>query len=869
VSTKSISPAHALSQFADDPAIIATAVAQEVTTVTTEAELPESLKYLKGFLPGLLFAHHSPDGEIVPQFRPDNPKDGPKYIFPRNSGSVLSINPLMTTDRPTVAIIEGTKQMIFATTYAPDDVLVVGIQGCWGWSSNGQGLAALDDVVQGKDVIVIFDADVSSNPDVYNAGESLTETLSVIGAKSVKFAPIPGSRSVGLDDFLANRAVANRGSAFSEILAKAVPFNKVKKPAKRKVSVDSKDATFSYVSVLLGEICTVEFEKIDDDGSVPREQEARPIAGVVDERNVRRVDTLLHAAVTVESVIVNDNDLTPGVEASYSFDLKVQFGPEDDCREQVIYDVPDNDLGNVRRWLARAGIEGLQTELGSNGLGLMGGLRIAEAIRADMKTREFKQRVSRPNSGWYEYDGEPMWSDVDGSHTTSRKRTDVVAKLEGSLASLSIPGFNENFDMKILFDALDKFFDVENYLVDSTPWIASVSALFWALAGGDPDAVLYILGGEGSGKSSIMGLVSSFLSPQWGTAMNPMASADGSSAYLRDLVKQPHNMLLVVDDVRGRSSSRAQDTQADGLEALIRPAYGGGGAFAPKQVRNANGDWVQEKPKYNRFFLCIVGEVLPEAERQSSIERCLVIEVDKATSLRPAGDTPSGISGHEHFTELSRDHALVPISSAFLVAACQWIAYEGGLEKWKASLSSERTRITSEAVATRVADTSPRVRNVAGTFLAGASTFLEWVQGTGYFTEEQLIATETKWHDQLITATQRHSVVNLYSGGEADVVISKVVDAVASGRFAIGPAVANQTTVGVPTTVKIDGESVECIALLPGIVGQIAGPNNLPGRLDKLLVRDSAGRRTRSVRIDGTMTARCFVIKRSDWNDPE
>ena len=228
--------------------------------------------------PGLLFWHTAPSGKKTPQYRPDNPKDGHKYIFPKNSGSVLSVNPTMTAERPIVVIVEGTKQMIFAAAYAPDDARVVGIQGCWAWSSDGQAVTELDELVQGHDVIIIFDADISSNPNVYEAGATLSETLDIIGAKSVRFALIPGGKSVGLDDFLGRRPVGNRSSAFAEILAKGVPLSKLKKPAKRKVTVDAKDATFDFVSRMLGEICVVEYEKRDDNGTLARHQEGRPVA---------------------------------------------------------------------------------------------------------------------------------------------------------------------------------------------------------------------------------------------------------------------------------------------------------------------------------------------------------------------------------------------------------------------------------------------------------------------------------------------------------------------------------------------------------------------------------------------------------------
>lgn len=864
----SITVEHQKSQFADDPLIVTTAITQGVTSVSTVDELPESLKHLEPMLPGILFMHHPPDGDPVPQFRPDCPKnDSAKYLFPKGGSSVLSLKLNATFDKPRVAIVEGTKQAIFAATFAPDDVLIVGIQGCWGWSSDGQALGSLDEIVKEHDVIVIFDADVSSNPDVYAAGASLTETLSVIGAKSVNFASIPGGKTVGLDDFLARRPAADRAGVFSQILSKATPFSKLKKPAKRKISVDAKDATFDYVSELLGEICAVEFERIDDDGTVPREQEGHPIAGVVDGRNVRRVETLLHAAVTIDTVVTNQDDLTYGSETPLSYDLRLQIGPADECVVYEIKDVPSSALGNVRRWLDRAGVAGSLVEFGRKGLGLSGGLRIENAIRADADFANVRQRISRPHTGWFEYEDIGMFSDISGSHTGTRKRTDVVSSLQGSFSAFEIPGWFENYQTPHLFASLDELFKVEKYLIDPTAWISGVSAIFWALAGGDPDAVLYILGREGSGKSSIAGLLSSFFSKQWGTGLNPMASADGTSASLRDLTKQPHNMLLVVDDVRGRSSSRAQDTQADGLENLIRPGYSGGGAGTTKKVRDASGDWIQEQPKSNRFFLCIVGEILPDAERQSSIERCLVVEVERKTSLKAAGkDTPDGRSGFEFISQLSRDHMMLPITSAFLASMSQTMHENGGLNRWRSLLSDRRTALTDKAVSKRIPNASKRVINVTGTFISGATLFLEWLLSLDYIDKEKFTELETHWHDIIITAAHRHSIVNLDSESEGDGVLSRVRDAIASGKYTLRATVLpGQTRLGVFTTLGKGAEAVKCVALIPSVVKQLNDHKDALHGLEPFLIRDSAGKLTRPTNIDGDRT-RCFVIRESDFN---
>jgi len=222
---------HAKTQFARNPNVLEEAVKQSCALVDNTDNPYETLRNLDKMLPGLPFQYYSPDGRLIAPSRPDDPEDGAKDIVQKESGSVLPTNSNITTARRTVVIVEGAKQMIFAVAYAPDDVEVLGIPECWGWSSEGHALESLDALVEGKDVIVIFDAVMASTPRAYVAGKTLVETLKIIGAHKVTFACIPAERTVGLDDFLNRRRIEKRGEAFARILALSVPFAEILKPA--------------------------------------------------------------------------------------------------------------------------------------------------------------------------------------------------------------------------------------------------------------------------------------------------------------------------------------------------------------------------------------------------------------------------------------------------------------------------------------------------------------------------------------------------------------------------------------------------------------------------------------------------------------
>jgi putative DNA primase/helicase len=107
-------------------------------------------------------------------------------------------------------VVEGTKQYLAAVTAAIDlEVAVVGIAGCYGWMSDGAPIADLAAIDWVRDIVILFDADLATNPNVHEAARKLADELSVRGAKSVRFARLPDGGTSGLDDVLASRAGVN------------------------------------------------------------------------------------------------------------------------------------------------------------------------------------------------------------------------------------------------------------------------------------------------------------------------------------------------------------------------------------------------------------------------------------------------------------------------------------------------------------------------------------------------------------------------------------------------------------------------------------------------------------------------------------
>ncbi len=220
------------------------ALAAGVRSVTSADELPAELSTwstVDGIVPGIVFPAIGPDGRAVPQYRPDMPvrldggSDTRKYLFPKGGVPGVNVHPTMAdrlNDEGPVWIVEGTKQALAAVTVAPDDVLILGVSGCLGWSVNGAPSPDLCAVpFDGRPVVVMFDADLSNNRAVWDAGERLADVLGSLGAASVKFVKLPAGKKAGLDDYLAPIRADHRAATFRRLADRAGKLPR--QPAKR------------------------------------------------------------------------------------------------------------------------------------------------------------------------------------------------------------------------------------------------------------------------------------------------------------------------------------------------------------------------------------------------------------------------------------------------------------------------------------------------------------------------------------------------------------------------------------------------------------------------------------------------------------
>jgi len=230
-----------LADAAIDPGV---AIAAGVRSIERPEDLPAafaSWRHHRGVTPGIVFPHLGVGGRQVDQYRPDRPvvtegDDQPrKYLFAAGCSPVVAVHPDMR-DRIAgggpLLVVEGTKQYLAAVSTAPTDVMVVGVAGCQGWRSDGVPLDDWNHLgIEGRDVVVAFDADVASNRAVHDAGRLLGEHLELLGAASVRFLRAPAGSKAGLDDYLASVAADRRLHVLATLIERAGPLPKP--PAKR------------------------------------------------------------------------------------------------------------------------------------------------------------------------------------------------------------------------------------------------------------------------------------------------------------------------------------------------------------------------------------------------------------------------------------------------------------------------------------------------------------------------------------------------------------------------------------------------------------------------------------------------------------
>jgi hypothetical protein len=224
----------------------AVAAARGYRTIRHRPELPEEFADWQRRL-GLLVPTYSPDGQTSSyQLRPNKPiprKSGnaPRYETPAGSQITLDVNPLMLEEvrcgNGDLWITEGCKKVdALASRGEP----AVGFIGVWNMAvPKTKGTVPLPCWqhvrLKGRRVIIVFDADARTNPDVQEALRRAVRMLEGLGAVVlVVYLPaVNGDGKAGVDDYLA------AGGTVKELRLMASPYQPVD-VARERMSRDEK-----------------------------------------------------------------------------------------------------------------------------------------------------------------------------------------------------------------------------------------------------------------------------------------------------------------------------------------------------------------------------------------------------------------------------------------------------------------------------------------------------------------------------------------------------------------------------------------------------------------------------------------------------
>jgi len=210
------------------------ALARGYRTIRSRSEVPDVYANWQRRL-GLLVPTHSPDGKTSGyQLKPNKPirrKNGsaPKYETPSGSRITLDVNPLMIDEvrggDGDLWVTEGPKKVDALTSRG---LPTVGIIGVWNFAQPGSRsripLSCWNHVrLRGRRIIIVYDADARTNPDVQEALRRLVAMLEGLGAEAlvVYLAAVNGDGKAGVDDYLA------AGGTVAELRMMAGPYELV------------------------------------------------------------------------------------------------------------------------------------------------------------------------------------------------------------------------------------------------------------------------------------------------------------------------------------------------------------------------------------------------------------------------------------------------------------------------------------------------------------------------------------------------------------------------------------------------------------------------------------------------------------------
>lgn len=476
-----------------------------IYTARTIEDMPEDLKEYANVLPGTIFPLRSPDGTLIHQVRRDTipqPKLGrkasSKYLQPKSTGALVTMHPNQL-DRVGVAteiwIIEGTKQGVCASYYAPTDVLVLAIQGCTGWMSEGTGVPDLSQVVlDGVNVTIFFDADRSTKRGVYDAGVNLASYLTNLGAASVRYAARAGQGTAGLDDVLGKLPYDRRAGFMANLAA-----NSSERPGRRPAAPLKTLAT----AVIECDMASGTTYQISSDEQTPPRVVFDAAARIVEVLNMADPDD-------------PDKIIAPVLR----LEVAIASSEGADKFEAIITSDKLNEIGS---WLDQHP-EGAGVSI-ARPVDKKDHAEIANAVRACEREETIAVHAV-PRTGWTLVNGEWRYLHQGGSIGTNGNSASWRAHLPVRFRHIDYTSAVEQaMDPETLVNAVRlALIDAPGLLADPTCWWAGLGTVAISQSGSVPKAALGMVATKSAGK--LLPLLTRIPTPTGWTTMGDLAVGD-------------------------------------------------------------------------------------------------------------------------------------------------------------------------------------------------------------------------------------------------------------------------------------------------------------------------------------------------------
>lgn len=880
-SIRQITPKH-LAILAGSAISEDVAKAWGIFSVVSADELPADLALYKSAR-GLVFPLRQDDGSIVHQIRLDEPmmgadgKPGGKYLQTAGTGSIINVPECMAArvgkvDK--ILIVEGTKQTIAACQYVDDDTLVIGIQGCANFSKTGVPLGVWADLVPADaQVTICFDADWTTNHNVWDAARNLKGHLENNVFANVKLAEITGGGKMGLDDALGSVPETSRARLVSMLIQKA----KTSLGREPKKKTDS--AAKSIPSQIVVDMESGEMRRMPLASGTPGVPAATP-------------EIILPAAARIIEVESHVDEANTGNAPTVQLTLEVAVKVDGRLKPTVNkVKVASSHLANVGEWLDKLP-HGL-------GVGIPRDSRpndeIANAIRTADADRTHVSVL--PRMGWY-LDLEAVTEVVPSPACPDGIQEGVWRWCDGKGAIGPVgksyhlrgkPGAKDFQAIDLEDPAIIKaetirqrtrdFILSRELIRDEKRFQWDVACAGWALSflGITPNAALAYFGPPSSGKSTIAQALASTLSPAWAPGSgSAMATFNARPAGMDLLANGMSHCFLHIDDLKPESDQQSMKAALKAFDALLRRAHGSGGAVRGGIDKDSDSLIVRGVDNSSPFVI-VTGEEIPTGGdfAESGLDRVLIIPVESRSLF---GDNVANLN---ELQRRAKDGEFRTVTSAYL----RWIAQQidaraevpvaQRFDLWKKELDANRAQMSEETSAEGIIPNdlrvSDRARLLAASLMLGMQELLEFALHLGALSPEEAQAIADRFQTDLVAEVKDHT--RIVMGGNATVedrALSILRSAVSARQVSLdSDETPNRPLIGERKTL-VDGMNIVAINVRAAAeaLRYVGGDRALTKALSKVALQDSKGLPTRTLSVNGTrVQAVCIPIGIWDAED--